>query len=75
MVDESLSELATSKCVQVYPNGDVDPTPNGKIMSYYYLSHKTIRYLVKHRQGQSFFRGQPVVDVPSHRVRRASCPT
>ncbi|RKU45860.1 hypothetical protein DL546_007682 [Coniochaeta pulveracea] len=48
MVDKSLTELATSKCVEVYPNGGVDPTPMGKIMSYYYLSHKTIRYLVKH---------------------------
>jgi antiviral helicase SLH1 len=48
MVDKSLSELATSKCVEVYPNGDVDPTPLGKIMSYYYLSHNTIRYLVRH---------------------------
>ncbi|MDA4133103.1 MAG: hypothetical protein OK454_08275, partial [Thaumarchaeota archaeon] len=48
MVDKSLAELAESSCVEVYPNGDVDPTPTGKIMSYYYLSHKTIRYLVKH---------------------------
>lgn len=48
MVNKSLGELAASKCVEVYPNGDVDPTPLGKIMSYYYLSHKTIRYLVKH---------------------------
>jgi antiviral helicase SLH1 len=48
MVNRSLDELALSKCVEVYPNGDVDPTPLGKIMSYYYLSHKTIRHLVKH---------------------------
>lgn len=48
MVDTSLNELAKSKCVEVYPNGDVDPTPMGKIMSYYYLSHKTIRHLVRH---------------------------
>ncbi|KAI1814355.1 Sec63 Brl domain-containing protein [Poronia punctata] len=48
MVNKSLDELALSKCVEVFPNGDVDPTPLGKIMSYYYLSHKTIRHLVKH---------------------------
>ncbi|TGJ82474.1 hypothetical protein E0Z10_g6295 [Xylaria hypoxylon] len=48
MVNKSLDELALSKCVEIYPNGDVDPTPLGKIMSYYYLSHKTIRHLVKH---------------------------
>jgi antiviral helicase SLH1 len=55
MVNHSLDELAKSKCVEVYPNGDVDPTPMGKIMSYYYLSHKTIRHLVKHaKQNASF---------------------
>jgi antiviral helicase SLH1 len=48
MVNKSLGELMLSKCVEVFPNGDVDPTPLGKIMSYYYLSHKTIRHLVKH---------------------------
>ncbi|CAK4031933.1 Antiviral helicase SLH1 [Lecanosticta acicola] len=48
MVDKSLSELAESKCISVEPNGNVDPTPLGKIMSYYYLAHKTIRELVAH---------------------------
>ena len=55
MVDRSLSELATSKCVEVYPNGDVDSTPMGKIMSYYYLSHKTIRYLVRDTKPKASF--------------------
>lgn len=55
MVDTSLNELATSKCVEVYPNGDVDPTPMGKIMSYYYLSHKTIRQLVSHAKPKATF--------------------
>jgi len=55
MVDKSLSELATSQCVEVYPNGDVDPTPMGKIMSYYYLSHKTIRHLVRHAKPAASF--------------------
>jgi antiviral helicase SLH1 len=55
MVNKSLEELAKSKCVEVFPNGDVDSTPLGKIMSYYYLSHKTIRHLVKHaKAGASF---------------------
>ncbi|KAK0930262.1 putative steryl acetyl hydrolase mug81 [Friedmanniomyces endolithicus] len=48
MVDKSLAELAESKCLTVHSNGDVDPTPLGKIMSYYYLSHKTIRMLTRH---------------------------
>ncbi|KAI0890458.1 Sec63-domain-containing protein [Annulohypoxylon maeteangense] len=55
MVNKSLDELDTSKCVEIYPNGDVDPTPLGKIMSYYYLSHKTIRHLVKHAKPQATF--------------------
>ncbi|ETS83852.1 helicase mug81 [Pestalotiopsis fici W106-1] len=55
MVNKSLGELAQSKCVEIYPNGDVDPTPLGKIMSYYYLSHKTIRYLVKHVKPKASF--------------------
>lgn len=46
MIDNSLDELAESSCVIVHSNGDVDPTPFGKIMSYYYLSHKTIRQLL-----------------------------
>ncbi|KAK3903913.1 putative helicase [Staphylotrichum tortipilum] len=55
MVDASLAELVESKCVEVYPNGDVEPSPLGKIMSYYYLSHKTIRQLVRRaKPGASF---------------------
>ncbi|KAL5615238.1 hypothetical protein BROUX41_005294 [Berkeleyomyces rouxiae] len=54
MVNKSLRELEASQCVETFANGDVEPTPLGKIMSYYYLSHLTIRYLVKHarRGGQ-----------------------
>ncbi|KAK8060407.1 Sec63 Brl domain-containing protein [Apiospora saccharicola] len=55
MVNSSLGQLAESKCVEVFPNGDVDPTPLGKIMSYYYLSHKTIRHLVKHAKPKATF--------------------
>ncbi|KAL2755168.1 hypothetical protein ACRALDRAFT_2028351 [Sodiomyces alcalophilus JCM 7366] len=55
MVDKSLAELAKSKCVEVFPNGDVDPTPLGKIMSYYYLSHKTIRHLARRAAPRASF--------------------
>ncbi|KAI5463233.1 Sec63 Brl domain-containing protein [Mariannaea sp. PMI_226] len=55
MVNKSLNELAESKCVEVFPNGDVDSTPLGKIMSYYYLSHKTIRHLVGHAKPKATF--------------------
>ena len=55
MVDNSFTELAESGCVTVEPNGDVDPTPMGKIMSYYYLSHKTIRYFLRHAKHDAEF--------------------
>ncbi|KJZ79284.1 hypothetical protein HIM_01435 [Hirsutella minnesotensis 3608] len=55
MVNKSLDELAESKCVEVFPNGDVDPTPLGKIMSYYYLSHLTIRHLARNAKAQASF--------------------
>ncbi|KAK4933814.1 hypothetical protein LTR28_011217 [Elasticomyces elasticus] len=55
MVDRSLSELAESGCITIHTNGDIDPTPLGKIMSYYYLSHKTIRELVSHAKPDASF--------------------
>jgi antiviral helicase SLH1 len=55
MVDKSLNALAESKCLEIYPNGDVYSTPLGKIMSYYYLSHRTIRHLVKHAKRDATF--------------------
>ncbi|KAI1980317.1 putative steryl acetyl hydrolase mug81 [Ophidiomyces ophidiicola] len=45
LVDKSLSELAASSCILFdETSGFVDPTPYGKIMSYYYISHKTVRF-------------------------------
>ena len=55
MVDKALHELAQSSCIELHPNGEVDSTPFGKIMSYYYLSHKTIRHLVKHAKRDATF--------------------
>ncbi len=72
MVDKSLSELSTSKCVVVYPNGDVDATPNGKIMSYYYLSHKSIRYLARHAKAKATFLDVLSWMCRATRVRRAA---
>jgi antiviral helicase SLH1 len=54
LVDKSLDDLAKSDCVLVHSNGDVDSTPFGKIMSYYYLSHLTIRmFLSKARKKEN----------------------
>ena len=56
LVDKSLSDLAESSCVLFdSATGEVDPTPFGKIMSYYYLSHKTVRYLMTHAKPQPTF--------------------
>jgi len=46
LVDKSLTDLSDSSCAVVHSNGDVDSTPFGKTMSYYYLSHLTIRMLL-----------------------------
>ncbi|KAG5301910.1 activating signal cointegrator 1 complex subunit 3 [Histoplasma ohiense] len=56
LVDKSLEELAESSCILLdSATGDVDPTPYGKIMSYYYLSHKTIRYVISHAKPNPTF--------------------
>ena len=55
LIDKSFAELEKSKCVKTHPNGDIDPTPMGKIMSYYYLSHPTIRYLIRHARPNASF--------------------
>ncbi len=55
IVDKALGELAESRCIELHPNGDVDSTPLGKIMSYYYLSHKTIRQLTFHAKRNATF--------------------
>ncbi len=55
LVDRSFGELAESGCITLHSNGDVDSTPLGKIMSYYYLSHKTIRHLLKHAKRDASF--------------------
>ncbi|TQS35645.1 hypothetical protein Golomagni_03930 [Golovinomyces magnicellulatus] len=47
MVDNSIDELAKSQCLKVSSKGKVEPTSLGKIMSYYYLSHHTIRHLTE----------------------------
>ena len=55
MVDKSLGELAKSSCTELLANGDIDSTALGKIMSYYYLSHKTIRHLIQYAKPHASF--------------------
>ena len=47
IVNEALDELQSSSCVEIQPDDYVGPTPFGKIMSYYYLSHRTVRHLLE----------------------------
>lgn len=55
LVEASLKELNKSSCAVVEPNGEISSTPLGKIMSYYYLSHKTIRHLINNvKRGATF---------------------
>jgi antiviral helicase SLH1 len=53
LVDESIHNLHQSDCVNVHSNGDVESTPFGKIMSYYYLSHLTVRTLLARARSTS----------------------
>ncbi|KAL1954519.1 hypothetical protein VTO42DRAFT_1079 [Malbranchea cinnamomea] len=56
LVDRSLTELHESSCVVFEADtGYVDPTPFGKIMSYYYISHKTIRHWMAHAKPRPSF--------------------
>jgi len=55
LVETSLKELGESSCAIAEPTGEVNPTPLGKIMSYYYLSHKTIRYLAENVKRNATF--------------------
>lgn len=55
IVDKSLGELAGSSCIALHSDGGIDSTPLGRIMSYYYLSHKTIRHLINHAKKSANF--------------------
>jgi antiviral helicase SLH1 len=47
LVDSALDDLSDSSCAVIHSTGEIESTPFGKIMSYYYLSHKTIRMFQK----------------------------
>lgn len=55
MVDNSIDELAKSQCLKISSNGKVEPTSLGKIMSYYYISHLTIRYVIENAKPNANF--------------------
>lgn len=55
LVQDSLRELSDSGCAVIHNTGEIDSTPYGKIMSYYYLSHKTIRQLLSNAKREPKF--------------------
>jgi antiviral helicase SLH1 len=56
LVSKSLDELHTSRCLEIAKN-KLLPTALGKISSYYYLSHKTIRNFCAKVKPSSTFHG------------------
>ncbi|RPB18975.1 activating signal cointegrator 1 complex subunit 3, partial [Terfezia boudieri ATCC MYA-4762] len=55
LVNKSVDQLQRSGCAISHSNGDLDSTPLGKIASYYYLSHKTVRNLLKRAKPNATF--------------------
>ncbi|KAF2473024.1 Sec63-domain-containing protein [Lindgomyces ingoldianus] len=72
LVETSLKELAKSSCISIRGTGDIDSTALGKIMSYYYLSHKTIRHLVKYAKRDATF--SDVLSWVSHAIEYDELP-
>ncbi|SCU86497.1 LAFA_0E01134g1_1 [Lachancea sp. 'fantastica'] len=54
LIDTTLENLAESSCVSI-KGGDIEPLPYLSISSYYYISHKTIRELLKHIRDDATF--------------------
>ncbi|KAK6532254.1 hypothetical protein TWF281_006446 [Arthrobotrys megalospora] len=55
LVDNSVNELQKSGCLVSHPTGRLEPTALGKIASYYYLSHRTVRHLLKKAKRMATF--------------------
>lgn len=54
LIDTTIDHLADSKCVNLYGN-DIQATPFLNISSYYYISHLTIRQLLKQIHNNASF--------------------
>ena len=55
LVEKSLSSLSESSCIVLSSTDNIQSTPFGRIMSYYYLSHNTIRsFLSSAKQHPTF---------------------
>lgn len=54
LIDSTLENLVESQCVLVH-GGEIEATPFLSISSYYYISHKTIRQLLKQIHAKATF--------------------
>ncbi|KAG0229103.1 activating signal cointegrator 1 complex subunit [Actinomortierella wolfii] len=55
LIEKTVSNLEKSHCVRVTDDFDIEPTSLGKICSFYYLMHPTIRHLEQHLRRDSTF--------------------
>ncbi|CCD23111.1 RNA helicase NDAI_0B00770 [Naumovozyma dairenensis CBS 421] len=55
LIDSTLENLKESRCISIHGT-DIEPTPFLSVASYYYISHKTIRLLLKQIYNKATFR-------------------
>ncbi|KAG0045399.1 hypothetical protein BGZ83_009400 [Gryganskiella cystojenkinii] len=55
LIEKSISKLERSSCVEVTDEVEIEPTALGKICSFYYLMHPTIRHLEDHIKHDSTY--------------------
>lgn len=55
LIEKSIANLERSCCVEVVDDFDIEPTSLGKICSFYYLMHPTIRHLEDHLKSDSSY--------------------
>lgn len=56
LIDDSLDALSESSCLQLHADGTLSATSFLRISSYYYLSHKTVRFIISDASNDSTFR-------------------
>ncbi|VBB85675.1 RNA helicase related to Ski2p, putative [Yarrowia lipolytica] len=56
LIDDSLDALSESSCLQLHADGTLSATSFLRISSYYYLSHKTVRFIISDAANDSTFR-------------------
>ncbi|CAG8774274.1 2901_t:CDS:1, partial [Funneliformis caledonium] len=56
LFEKSMKELSLSYCINMDDDFNVEPTSLGRLASYYYLSHKTIRLVRDHIKNDSTIR-------------------